>query len=136
MKRTAQCHCGALTVVVSGDPEHLFMCHCERCQRRTGSSYHLDAWYPAASAEIQGQATVYSRTGDRGDVLVFHFCPTCGSNVYFYLPQALPQMIGVAVGCFADPEFPVPEISIYEKRRHRWLQVPGETQRHENGISL
>ncbi len=134
MNRTAQCHCGALTVKVSGDPELTFMCHCEFCQRRTGSSYHLDAWFPKTAATIEGQSSVYSRKGDRGDSLVFHFCPTCGSNVYFYLPEALPNMIGIAVGCFADPDFPTPKISIYEKRRHRWLEVPTDSQRHESGI--
>lgn len=112
------------------------MCHCEFCQRRTGSSYHLDAWYPTTSVMIEGETSVYSRTGDRGDDLVFHFCPACGSNVYFYLPQALPEMIGIAVGCFADPSFPAPKISIYEKRRHSWLHVPEGAHRHENGITV
>ena len=136
MNRTAQCHCGALTVAVTGTPEHIFMCHCELCQRRTGSSYHLDAWFPATHAVLLGESKVFSRTGERGDDLVFHFCPTCGSNVYFYLPEALPGMIGIAVGCFADPDFPAPLVSIYEKRRHRWLQVPAETVRHAGGISV
>ena len=134
MIRTAQCHCGALTVEAAGEPAHVFMCHCEFCQRRTGSSYHLDAWYPSVDATIHGPSSIYRRSGDRGDELIFHFCPNCGSNVYFYLPQALPHMTGIAVGCFADANFPAPKISIYEKRRHRWLAIPTGMARHTAGI--
>jgi len=123
-------------VDVAGAPEHTFMCHCEFCQRRTGSSYHLDAWYRSANVTIDGKSTVYRRTGDRGDELVFHFCPTCGSNVFFYLPQALPHLTGIAVGCFADADFPAPQISIYEKRRHRWLPMPEGIPGHQSGIRI
>jgi hypothetical protein len=30
----------------------------------------------------------------------------------------------VAVGAFADPAFPVPEDSVYDCRRHTWVQMP------------
>lgn len=136
MLRTARCHCGAVTVEVEGEPQFTFMCHCEFCQRRTGTSYHLDAWFQRDAATLEGETHTYTRTGDRGDSLVFHFCPTCGSNVYFYLPAVLPDMIGVAVGCFADPDFPAPQVSLYEQRRHRWVEVPAGTVRHERGVTL
>ena len=32
--------------------------------------------------------------------------------------------IGIGVGCFADPEFPPPNFSVYEKRRHAWVSLP------------
>lgn len=136
MTRTARCHCGAVTVEVPGEPQFTFMCHCEFCQRRTGTSYHLDAWFSREGAIITGETRTYTRSGDRGDSLVFHFCPNCGSNVYFYLPAVLPDMIGVAVGCFADPGFPAPQASLYEYRRHRWVEVPAGTIRHERGVTL
>ena len=44
------------TVEVRGEPQFTFMCHCEFCQRRTGTSYHLDAWFPrdAVTLEVGG----------------------------------------------------------------------------------
>ncbi len=45
-------------------------------------------------------------------------------------------MIGIAVGCFADPDFPAPKISLYEKRRHKWLEVPPEAANYDGGIVL
>ena len=30
------------------------------------------------------------------------------------------------VGSFADPDFPAPKHSVWEKRRHRWVDAFGE----------
>jgi hypothetical protein len=32
--------------------------------------------------------------------------------------------VAVAVGNFADPAFPAPRISLYERRRHPWVVAP------------
>ncbi len=122
MKRKAQCHCGDLAVLCEGEPEHVVMCHCELCQRRTGTAFNLAAWFPASAVEIAGDERTYTRVGDLGIDTTFHFCPNCGSNVYWR--TSVPDMIGVAVGCFADPEFRAPSVSIYDSQRHSWLIAP------------
>ena len=35
----------------------------------------------------------------------------------------MPGMIGIAVGCFADPDFAKPERLFWASRRHRWLDL-------------
>jgi hypothetical protein len=37
----------------------------------------------------------------------------------------------VAVGAFADPNFPAPEDSVYECRKHAWVQLPSSVTRYE-----
>jgi hypothetical protein len=37
MERVAECHCGQLRVVTSGEPNNVYVCHCKACQRRTGA---------------------------------------------------------------------------------------------------
>jgi hypothetical protein len=39
--------------------------------------------------------------------------------VYWEL-KGPPDFVAVAVGAFADPSFPPPEVSVYEERRHAW----------------
>lgn len=134
MERTASCHCGKLKVEAIGDPKHIVMCHCEDCQRRTGSSYHLGAWYPEANVKIVGDSKRYVRKADSGSNVELFFCPNCGTNIYFKVPGLLPNMIGIAVGCFADPDFPAPEMSVFGKRRHRWAQVPKGVPAYEEWI--
>jgi hypothetical protein len=56
-----------------------------------------------------------------------YFCPTCGSTVY-WKPDALPSMIGVAVGALTDPDFPAPAISIFERSKHPWMHFEGEVE--------
>jgi len=43
----------------------------------------------------------------------YHFCPTCGSTVYWELSIA-PNFVGAAVGGFTGPTFPPPIISGFE----------------------
>jgi hypothetical protein len=60
--------------------------------------------------------------GDSGGAATFHFCPTCGSTVYWQLASA-PDLVAVAVGNFADPCFPKPRHSVYEERKHSWANI-------------
>ncbi|ASV87940.1 glutathione-dependent formaldehyde-activating enzyme family protein (plasmid) [Ochrobactrum quorumnocens] len=57
-----------------------------------------------------------------------HFCPNCGSTVY-WLPEAAPSVIGVAVGSFADPAFNTPSLSVFEQSKHEWVLLD-ETMKH------
>ena len=48
----AACVCEQLTVSCSGDPAQVTLCHCLACQRRTGSTYGIAAFYPAPSQAV------------------------------------------------------------------------------------
>ena len=123
--RTASCSCGQLRLVASGDPVRISVCHCLACQRRTGSTYGQQARFPASAVVIDGQSTKYTRTADSGTKLSYHFCPACGSTVYYYSEDQR-DVIAVPVGMFADPSFPPPRVSVYESRKHPWVVVPAE----------
>ncbi|WP_338691362.1 GFA family protein [Bradyrhizobium sp. 26S5] len=120
MARLATCACGQLRVTCQSEPLRISLCHCLECQRRTGSTYGVAAFFPRADVEPQGEAREYSRIGDSGSAVVFHFCPNCGTSVYWE-PGRAPDLIGVAVGAFADPDFPAPSQSVFTQRRHRWV---------------
>lgn len=122
MSRVASCHCGQFTVETFGDPVRVAMCHCADCQRRTGSAFNLGAVYEESQLLLRGEFSEYHRTGDLGLNIEFHFCPKCGSNVHWIFDG----VHVVAVGCFADPGFPKPTVSLYGKRRHRWIQRLGD----------
>jgi hypothetical protein len=96
------------------------VCHCLACQQRTGSAFGVQARYAREHVRVQGDATTYERVGDSGGRATFHFCPTCGSTVYWEL-DGLPDHIAVAVGAFADPEFPPPTVAVYEARQHPFV---------------
>ena len=76
--------------------------------------------------KVTGSATEYVRTGDQGAKFVFRFCSICGTNL-FHTEEGAGEGVGVAVGAFADPDFPAPQVSIYDCRRHPWVQLPPGT---------
>lgn len=72
-----------------------------------------------------GASATYVRVGDSGGTITFRFCPSCGSTVYFEIDK-MPGFIAVPVGAFADSTFPSPTFSMYEARKHSWVNVPDE----------
>ena len=124
MERTATCACGRLSVRCAGEPGKVSMCHCPACQKRTGSTYGLAAFYARDAVRISGPDARFVRPSDSGIDVVFHFCPDCGATVYWE-PGRKPDMVAVAVGAFADPDFPPPSQSVNEETRHRWIVAPG-----------
>ena len=121
--RTASCSCGNLKAHCQGEPVRVSMCHCLACQQRTGSAFGVQARWPRESVQIEGKASLYRRTGDTGKVVTFSFCPDCGGTVYWEIP-GLDGFLAVAVGAFADPNFPAPRVAVYEARRQPWTLDP------------
>jgi glyoxylase-like metal-dependent hydrolase (beta-lactamase superfamily II) len=128
--REATCHCGQLRLEVEGDPFSVSICNCLACQRRTGSAFGMQAGFKADQVEVKGRFNDYSRISDEADRKehVFHFCPDCGSQVFYTEPDD-PDLIVVSVGSFADPTFPPPTESGYDSRRHPWVELPDSVQR-------
>ena len=106
------------------------MCHCFACQRRTGSVFGAQARFQRKDLSFEGRSTEYVRIGDSGKVIRYYFCSTCGSTVYYVL-EASPEVIAVPVGAFADPAFPAPRRSVYESRRHSWVQPPQDVEHQD-----
>ena len=120
ISRTARCACGRLSVRCIGEPRKVSLCHCLACQRRTGSTYGLAAFFDRNAVQADGASNTFVRRGESGFDVAFHFCPACGSTVYWE-PHRVPEMVAVAVGAFADPTFPAPSQSVHDEGRHPWV---------------
>ena len=128
--RTAACSCGQLSIEVQGEPLGVGVCHCLACQRRTGSVFAALAAF-AAPYRVSGTATEYVRVGDQGAKFRFRFCPVCGTNLFHTEEGREQSSVAVAVGAFADPRFPPPRDSVYDCRRHSWVQLPPGTTTYD-----
>jgi hypothetical protein len=126
----ASCSCGQLRLTAEGEPVRISMCHCLACQRRTGSAFGIQARFPAERVHVEGRSTEYVRVSDEGEERRFKFCPECGATVYYHLP-AVPGLVAVPIGAFADPTFSPPRVSVYESRRHPWVSVPTGAERED-----
>jgi hypothetical protein len=118
--RRASCSCGQLSVVCTGEPTKISLCHCLECQKRTGSTYGIAAFFKSEDVTAQGATVRYENQADSGQSVTFQFCPNCGSTV-LWEPHRKPGIVAVAVGSFADPTFPAPTQAVNREFRHPWV---------------
>ena len=105
MERMGECHCGALKAIATGEPERVYICHCIACQRRTGTAFHYGATFRKERVRLDGVRKVYERGSDSGYPIRWHFCPDCGTTLYWEGDRN-PAVCGVAVGAFPVDAFP------------------------------
>jgi hypothetical protein len=126
--RRASCSCGQLHLDCTGEPVRVSVCHCLACQQRTGSAFGAQArFHRSQISGREGRATEYVRVGDSGGHAAFYFCPVCGSTVYYETrgkeAPFTDDFVAIPVGAFADPQFPAPQVSVYEARKHPWMAL-------------
>ncbi len=61
--RQGQCLCGNVTFEVTGDPQHVSVCHCVQCRKQSGHTW-ASAAVPVADLEITG-APAWFAASDR-----------------------------------------------------------------------
>jgi len=107
-------------------------CHCGECQRRTGSVFGVGAYFKREHVHAEGPSKIYVRDGQEGRKLRQHFCPTCGTTV-FWDADLRPDHIGVAVGAFRDANFPPPTRSVWEESKHGWVAFAHDVSHFAHG---
>lgn len=127
MTRTAECACGHVNLTVENEPVAVVTCHCDFCQKRTGSVFQVSAVFADSEGiTITGETQIYNGLVTKGvgttdgDEIRYHFCPKCGSTV-FWTFEGRPVLV-IAVGSFADPDFPAPTAELHTPYRHHWVQ--------------
>jgi hypothetical protein len=122
--RKAECACGQLSIEVEGAPAMTVVCACTQCQRRTGSAFGISAYFKDDQVvAITGESKSGTRGSDSGRTLTGHFCPECGTTLYWYA-EAFPGRTGIAGGCFLDPDFPPkPQRAVWAKNIHPWAHL-------------
>ena len=120
----ATCQCKALSAEFDADPDFVIVCNCQACQKRTGAVFGTGAYFRRSTMTVTGETHTWSRTADTGRGLENHFCPTCGTNLFWTL-EMRPDHIGVAVGC-VDTKLPEPARAIWTEEKHNWVRFPDD----------
>ncbi len=131
MIRTATCRCGQLRATCQGEPVRVSLCHCLACQKRSGSAFSAQARWPTRQVKVEGEASVWTRLADSGRRATYRFCPVCGSTLAYEI-EGWPGVVAVPLGAFADPSFPPPLFSVYEHRKHPWVEILGDQVEHSS----
>ncbi|QDP19311.1 GFA family protein [Sphingomonas xanthus] len=127
--RRASCRCGQLRATASGDPVRVSVCHCRNCQKRSGSAFAAQVRFADTQVTIEGQSKAFQLASDSGNSATFHFCPDCGTEVFYVNNGKFDEQVAIPLWTFADPHAFAPAFSVWEVRKHGWVTVSAAEHR-------
>ncbi|WP_197041878.1 GFA family protein [Sandarakinorhabdus oryzae] len=117
------CHCGAVRYEVEGPPQHVALCHCQDCRKSAGAP--LVAWAAFAEANFRltrGEPVAFNSSGQAWR----HFCPRCGSGLYYRNADYLPGIVDVQAATLDDPDAFPASGHIQVAERISWMATAHE----------
>jgi len=126
MSQTGGCHCGRVRYNVEGPPLTHALCHCQDCRRSAGAPMVGWTMYQTeALAVTRGNPKVYasSEHGRR------HFCPDCGTGLFYTNTETLPGIIDIQSATYDDPDGLPPPVHVQTAERIGWMVAA-----HENAM--
>ena len=116
------CHCGATRYNFTKPPELTFFCHCNDCQRTTGSPFAMELMIDVSSFSVDGPLKSYVVVGDSGKPVTRWHCDQCGSGIYLDCEMD-PDYVFVKVGSLDDAAWVEPQMHIYTVAKQPWIQI-------------
>lgn len=113
------CHCGAIRYEAEGQPLTHALCHCTDCRKHAGAPLVGWTMYTFNAVKtVQGTPRVYasSEHGRR------HFCPDCGTGLFYTNDVVLPGIIDIQSATYDDPDAVPAQCHIQVADRIRWME--------------
>jgi len=127
------CLCGAVRYRVTGEPVRTSVCHCRKCQARTGSAFGIGAYFREADVELRGALTTYEyRSDETRRWLRTQFCPRCGTTVT-WTAEALTGLRALAGGSFDEPRWLDCQRHVWTRSKQEWVVLPPHAEIFEKG---
>jgi hypothetical protein len=122
------CLCGTVSFKVKGDFDSFYLCHCQHCQKDTGSAHAANLFSRSATLVWQSGAdavTSFTLPGTRHHK---SFCKLCGSA----LPNTrIAGLLVVPAGCLDTEITLLPTAHIFSSSRAVWDKAYGEVPEFE-----
>ncbi|MGE0626153.1 MAG: GFA family protein [Pseudomonadales bacterium] len=116
---TGHCLCGKVRYTVRGDPVIVAHCHCDDCQRLTGSGHSTGAMYPVGSISLDGKVTEYELISESGNRVTRVFCSGCGSPI-LGRNSGIEGFATLSLGTMDDSTDLVPGVAVFTRNRKPW----------------
>ena len=126
------CLCGAIRFEVDLFEPRTGNCHCSMCRKFHGAAYATIAEAKRNHFRwIRGQELIKGYTAENDTTR--SFCANCGSSLTFASPEADPDLVEIALGCF-DDDVPVrPDAHIYVASGAEWARPEDDLPQFEAG---
>lgn len=132
---TGRCLCGAVTYRCDGEPMSTAICHCDDCQRASGSTFSILAIFDSDDFHVEGDslATFVTVGDETGEQRERKFCSACGSPIVSILAEA-PDMAVVKAGTLDDRSWLAPEMEVWCDSAQAWFGAGEERGEFPRGI--
>lgn len=123
MELTGGCQCGAVRYGVTGEPQHVALCHCRDCRKSAGAP--MVGWAAFAEADFsvtQGEPITFNSSGSA----MRSFCGTCGTGLFYRNAEFLPGIVDIQSVTLDDPELVPPQVHIQVAERLHWMEQAHE----------
>lgn len=122
------CLCGTVSFEVNGDFDTFYLCHCQHCQKDTGSAHAANLFSRSAKLVWQSgedAVTFFTLPGTRHNK---SFCKLCGSA----LPNTQnANLLVVPAGCLDTEITILPTAHIFSSSKAVWDEGLGEIPKFE-----
>jgi len=127
-KHVGSCLCGTAKFEVHGDFDSFYLCHCEYCQKDTGSAHAANLFSQSAKLVWQSgvdAVTSFTLPGTRHNK---SFCKLCGSA----MPNTqVAGLLVVPAGCLDTEVSVLPTAHIFTSSRAVWDGAIGDVPEFE-----
>jgi hypothetical protein len=123
MTHTGHCHCGAIAYEVSGEPQHVALCHCKDCRRSAGAP--MVSWAAFNEAELtltKGSPKTINSSGSA----MRSFCGDCGTGLFYRNEVLLPGIVDIQSATLDDPGALPAGAHIQTAERIDWMATAHE----------
>ena len=119
------CLCGVVRFRGDGEPAMTAVCHCDDCQKQTGTSFSIVIAVPDGTLAVEGEEHLgtFEKRGESGGLVSRRFCKRCGSPV-FTNADLVPGMTFVKAGTLTDRSWLKPTLHLFCDSMQPWVAIP------------
>ena len=131
-KISGKCLCGSIEYASDAEPVFSIICHCEDCQRQTGTAFSMTVGVPKAAIEIKNENKLKEFVGESatGKKVGRKFCPDCGSPVLSEI-AVMPDLYMIKAGTLDDKSWLKPTHQFWCSSKQPWLELSEELEKHD-----
>lgn len=115
------CQCGRVRYRVEGRPHGLTVCHCQGCQRQSGSAFGMSLHVPREAFRLlSGELRSFTVPCDSGRTKECASCAHCGTRIHHQGEWGM----SIKAGTLDDTSTLSPDAHYWTSRQQGWFRIP------------
>jgi hypothetical protein len=118
------CLCGSVSYESDVEPLMTAICHCQNCQRQSGSAFSVNVGVPEPALHLKGEEHLrtYVDQGSSGQKVLRQFCGLCGSPLISRV-GSIPGLAFIKSGTLHDRSWVKPSVQLWCDSAQPWVAL-------------